>query len=187
MLDESVAERYAGALFEVSEACGKTDLWDKKLSQIAKSVENTPFLSKFLKYPFGSASEKKDIMKKVFGTFIDVQIMNFIFIIIDRGRASYLDLISKKYSECIKQSRGIVSAEVISAAPLSPSERARLARVLTQKEGRKVEPSFSCDPSLIGGVVIKMGGRVIDGSLSRALSIMKEKFANVDVSAVAGA
>ncbi len=182
MLDDSVAERYADSLFQVSEEAGKTDAWERQLAKIVRTVSDTPFLSEVMRYPFISAAEKREMIRKVFAPYSDQQVMNFLYVIIDRGRASYLGLISRRYSEIIMRSRGIVAAEITSACQLSPSEKARLNRVLSKREGCRVESVFKVDPSIIGGVVVRIGGRIIDGSLSRALSLMRGRFASVDVS-----
>ena len=137
-----------------------------------------------MKYPFALKSEKRDIFKKIFSSQIDQQVLNFIYIIVDHDRGAYLNLIYEKYAECIRKSRNILLAEITSAYELSSYEKTRLISAISRKEGRAVEASFKIDSSLIGGIVIKIEGKIIDGSLRKSLKDLGDSFAKADFSQV---
>ena len=183
MLDDSVAERYAEAFFSVAGEHEKEDIWKEQLSNIVTTVSKIPFLDKIMKYPFALKSEKRDIFTKVFSSQVDQQVLNFIYLIIDHDRGAYLNLIYEKYAECIRKSRRILLAEITSAKELSSYEQTRLISSISRREGRAVEASFKIDPSLIGGVVVKIEGKIIDGSLKKSLKDLADSFVKADFSA----
>lgn len=184
MLDDSVAERYAEALFSVAVEHEKMDIWKEQLSNIVTTVSRVPFLDKIMKYPFALKSDKRDIFTKVFSSQVDQQVLNFIYLIIDHDRGSYLKLIYEKYAECIRKSNNRLLAEITSAKELSKIEESRLVSAISRREGRIIEPIFKVDPSLIGGVVVKIEGKVIDGSLKKSLKDLGDSFAKADFSQI---
>ena len=175
MLDDSVAERYAEAFFSVAGEHEKVDIWKEQLSNIVTTVSRVPFLDKIMKYPFALKSEKRDIFTKVFSSQVDQQVLNFIYLIIDHDRGAYLKLIYEKYAECIRKSRNRLLAEITSAKELSMQEEARLISAISKREGRTIEASFKVDPSLIGGVIVK-----IEGSLKKSLRDLADSFVKAD-------
>ena len=183
MLDDSVAERYAEAFFSVAGEHEKEDIWKEQLSNIVTTVSNVPFLDKIMKYPFALKSEKRDIFTKVFSSYVDQQVLNFIYLIIDHDRGAYLNLIYEKYAECIRKSRRILLAEITSAKELSSQEKTRLTSAISKREGRAIEPLFKIDSSLIGGVIVKIEGRIIDGSIKKSLRDLADSFVKADFSA----
>ena len=182
MLDDSVAERYAEAFFSVAGEHEKEDIWKEQLSNIVTTVSNVPFLDKIMKYPFALKSEKRDIFTKIFSSQVDQQVLNFIYLIIDHDRGAYLHLIYEKYAECIRKSRRILLAEITSAKELSSYEKTRLISSISRREGRAIEASFKIDPSLIGGVIVKIEGKIIDGSLKKSLRDLADSFVRADFS-----
>ncbi len=180
MLDDSVAERYAEAFFSVAGEHEKVDIWKEQLSNIVTTVSRVPFLDKIMKYPFALKSEKRDIFTKVFSSQVDQQVLNFIYLIIDHDRGAYLKLIYEKYAECIRKSRNRLLAEITSAKELSMQEESRLISAISKREGRTIEASFKVDPSLIGGVIVKIEGKIIDGSLRKSLRDLADSFVKAD-------
>lgn len=182
MLDDSVAERYAEAFFSVAGEHEKVDIWKEQLSNIVTTVSRVPFLDKIMKYPFALKSEKRDIFTKVFSSQVDQQVLNFIYLIIDHDRGAYLKLIYEKYAECIRKSRNRLLAEITSAKELSMQEESRLISAISKREGRTIEASFKVDPSLIGGVIVKIEGKIIDGSLKKSLRDLADSLVKADFS-----
>lgn len=183
MLDDSVAERYAEAFFSVAVEHKKEDIWKEQLSNIVTTVSKIPFLDKIMKYPFALKSEKRDIFTKVFSSQVDQQVLNFIYLIVDHDRGAYLNLIYEKYAECIRQSRRILLAEITSAKELSSFEKTRLISALSRREGHAIEATFKIDSSLLGGVIVKIEGKIIDGSLKKSLKDLADSFVKADFSA----
>ena len=169
MLDNAVAQRYASSFFSVATTLGKEEVWKKQLDDIVKSVSNSPFLSKVINYHFISADKKKGMLDKLFKKSTDKQVMNFLYVILDNRRGVYLNLIYEKYIELVRDAQGFTNMEVVTAVDLSDAEKLKLSEALTVREGKRVELSFTVNPKIIGGAIVKSKGKVIDGSLLKKL------------------
>lgn len=182
MLDDSVAVRYAETLFQVALEKDKTEQWKNQLENFVQSVKGSQFLSNMLPYPLISVKDKKNMLKKVFSSKLDVQIMNFIYVILDNHRVQYINLIYDKYIQCIRDAAGIITAEVTTATVLSASEKAKLRNAISAREGCSVDVEFKTNPSLLGGAIVKSGGKIIDGSLQKTLRDIKNRLTNAGIS-----
>ncbi len=181
MLDEAVGLRYAQTFFLVASEQNKIEAWKHQLELIVSTVDANSFLSKILKSPSILRSVKKDIMVKVFELHVDVPVLNLVKILIDKGRAGYLALVLKMYHQQIMINRGVISSVVRTAVELSPAGKARMNNALSQKMGSSVESEFIVDASLLGGVVVTVDGKIIDGSLNRRMDELKSLIVNAPI------
>ncbi|WP_066633987.1 ATP synthase F1 subunit delta [Desulfolucanica intricata] len=175
MLRGAVARRYAQAVFDIAVEGDLLDNLESDLKGIVEIVESSPELQRILYHPQVTATDKKELMDNIFKDEISQVAKNFLFLLIDRRRELFLGDIVAEYINLANQHRNIVEVHVTSAVELADKEKKSLARVLDKLAGKKVQPDYAVDPSLIGGVVVRIGDRVIDGSIKTRLATLKDR------------
>lgn len=174
MLKGAVAGRYAEALYEIAVEKNMVDKLEEELRAVVNLLEEEPGLKKVLFHPRITAAEKKDVLKALLEDRISPVAMNFLCLVIDRQRETYLADIVEVFVDYANKARNIADVEVTSAVELGKDERKRLVKALGKMTGKEVRVNYSVDPSLIGGVVVRIGDKVIDGSIKTRLESMKE-------------
>lgn len=174
MLEGAVGSRYAGALFGIAERDGIVDKLELELDTIRDTIMSSRDLQKVMYYSQVNPDEKKAILKDIFKDKISGITFNFLFLLIDRQREAFLDSIVSTFKEMANQFRNTEQVLVTSAVELNENEKTELEKILGKLTGKKVQSSYSVDPLLIGGVVVRIGDRVIDGSIRNKLSSVRE-------------
>jgi F-type H+-transporting ATPase subunit delta len=174
-----VAVRYAKALADVVTAPGSGHDPAQILSQIQRVqalIQSSVDLKNALASPAVAPPRKRAVMAKLLQS-LDVadQVRNFIFIIIDHRRVQEFESIIDAYEHLIDDRLGFIRADVSSAHELNDAQRAALQTQLTRIAGREAKPRFTTDPSLLGGVVAKVGSTVYDGSVRGQLDRLRTK------------
>jgi F-type H+-transporting ATPase subunit delta len=168
-----VAQRYAQALLELGVAQGNVDRVVDELGTIATAWGTSPDLRNALENPLVSHPAKKAVMSELADQIgAAPTTRNALLLLIDRRRTRALPYIARTLRELADRRKGVVRAEVTTAAPLSDDFYARLQAQLEKMTGQHVVIDRQTDPSLIGGVVTRIGDRILDGSLrTRLLSL----------------
>jgi F-type H+-transporting ATPase subunit delta len=164
-----VAKRYARALFEVAKERGMIDRIEAELNDIVGAIKGNADLSKILLHPHISADAKKELAKELFHAHIAAETKNFLDIVIENGRESDLTGIAAAYVKLANEERGIADAIVTTAKPLSEAEQAELAEKFGKLINKQLRIQTVIDPSILGGVVVKIGDRLYDGSIKSKL------------------
>ena len=169
-----IARPYAAALFDLSQSEGSMDAVEAGLNDLQKlSVESADF-RRFLRSPVISADEKSGAVEAILSRAnLNGTVGNFVKVVARNGRLFALPAIIKAFKELAAQGRGEVTAEVTSAAALSAAQLKALAETLKQKLGKTVTLTEHVDPSLIGGLQVKVGSQMIDSSLKTKLTAIK--------------
>lgn len=165
-----VAKRYARALFEVAENRQIIDVVGQELAEIRNTVESSVELQQFLTHPQVSAEEKKSVLEKLFGEKFKQETMHFLSLLVDRRRESVLQDVTEEYIRLANEARGVADATVTSAKPLSDQEKQRLAEKFGQLLNKTLRLENTVDPAIIGGLVIRIGDRLYDGSVAGKLA-----------------
>lgn len=174
MLKGAVGSRYAGALFEIAERDGIIDKLEQELGIVLNTVTISRDLQKVLYSSHIIPDEKKAILNSVFKDRISKILFNFLCLLIDRQREVFLEDIVSVFTDLANRARNVEQVQVTSAMELKKKEKLELDKVLEKITGKKVRTSYSIDPFLIGGVVVRIGDRVIDGSIRNKLSSARE-------------
>jgi len=175
MLKGAVASRYAEALYEIATREKAVDQIEQELKALEAILDENDDLKKVLFHPQITAVDKKDFLQKLFGGKVAEVTMNFLALVVDRRREVFFADIVAEFVKMANASRNIVAAQVTSAVELNDKEKKEFDRLLAKLTGKKVQTSFGVDPSLIGGVVVRIGDKIIDGSIRTRLSAMKER------------
>ncbi|MBQ7456441.1 MAG: F0F1 ATP synthase subunit delta [Desulfovibrio sp.] len=179
MINTVVARRYANAIFALSEKEGDAVLTKrgKCLADLKDIIAETPGLDLTLKSPVVRVEEKKAVLSKLLDALgADKIVKNFCYLLADKERLAFLRDIAARYSELLDTKQGIVRGRVTTAIALSNDEKKSIRDELSKKCGGTIELDFAEDASILGGMVLHMGDRVLDASLRAQLSILRETF-----------
>ncbi|WP_120997137.1 F0F1 ATP synthase subunit delta [Stutzerimonas urumqiensis] len=169
----TLARPYAKAAFEYAQAHQQLASWSAMLG-LAAAVANDDRMQRVLKAPRLTSAEKADTFVEVCGNELDAQARNFIHVLAENERLALLPEISELFELYKAEQERSVDVEVTSAFALSAEQQDKLAKVLSARLSREVRLHAAEDPALIGGVVIRAGDLVIDGSVRGKLAKLAE-------------
>ena len=181
MAHDPIAARYAQALFESSQADGRSDEVLKDLCYIGGLLRDHAELRQLLWNPDVDPEDKIGILDRVLGGAWSDTVKAFVRMTVSMGRVEYLPQIVEAFQEAVDAAQGRLRVTVRSARPISEAALKRLKTKLEHREHKHVELETALDPSLLGGVQILLDHRVIDGSVSRQLSELRERLSAVRV------
>lgn len=178
---ELVAKTYAGALFEVALEEKSIDKYLEEINFIVDSCKKNPQFYQILNTPEIKNDEKKKVIDKVFGKKINKLIINFIKILIDKRRIKNLYLIAEKFESIVTDYKGIVKVTAVTAMPLDKDDIKKLKKRLALATGKEIKLDNQIDKDLIGGILIKLGDKVIDGTVKGKLEELEKKLTQIIV------
>jgi F-type H+-transporting ATPase subunit delta len=167
----TVARPYAEALFRVAKS-GDLNAWSAFVSELAQIGAN-PDVQAFAQNPNVSQAQLADAIASLVKSPLSPEAKNFISMLAENGRVVLLPEIGAQFNELKNASEGAADAHVTSAFDLSADQLAQLAATLEKKFGRKLNPTVTVDPSLIGGVRVVVGDEVLDTSVRAKLQQMQ--------------
>lgn len=165
---------YAAAAYALASAEGELDRVEQELFAVGRAVQTSPELRDALTNPALPLERKEQIVRDVVGAHASRVTVNLVSMFVAQGRGGDLAEIASALTEKRAASAGKAVAEVRSAVPLDDATIARLAAALERKTGRAVEVKSIVDPSVLGGIVTRVGDTVIDGSVARRLRSLRE-------------
>jgi F-type H+-transporting ATPase subunit delta len=160
-----VVRGYAQALVAIAEAEGELPAVEEELYSFAKALERETRLREALTDPALPADNKKELIRELLGERANPNTVNALAFLVEQGRARELGRIIEGLVEVAAERRQRQLAEVRSAVALNQRQRARLAAALSEATGRTVEVKVVVDPSVIGGIVARIGDEVFDGTV----------------------
>ncbi|HBW37791.1 ATP synthase F1 subunit delta [Desulfosporosinus sp. BICA1-9] len=172
MINGSLARRYSQALFEIASETS-LDSIDSDLRELTKLVEENAEVKGVLLHPHISLSVKKSIMEKLLGEDFGEVTRRFFYLLIDRKRENLLPLIQREFSRLADEARQVVEAKVASAIELSTTQLDDLKKSIKRMTGKDVRIISEVRAELIGGILVQVGDRVMDGTIAHALNRMR--------------
>ena len=170
-----VARRYARALYEEAERTSKLDAVDDDVELIRASLENARELRDFFKSPIISREKKEVVVTELFENRVDALTLRFLKLLIAKQRETIFPEIVVSYRDMRDAHLGIVRAKARVATPLSEPDRKQLVNALERMTDKNVRLEIEQDPDLLGGVVIRIGDTVYDGSVRHHLERLREQ------------
>jgi F-type H+-transporting ATPase subunit delta len=169
------ANRYAKALVDVLyPESGEAGL--EQLRKFRNLLREQPDARRLFENPTVPAERRKGLLKEIGSAFnLDRRLQNFLHILIDRNRLGLLDEVIDAYQKFLDEKMGIVRAFVTAAHPLDAAQRGELASKLETVTGKQIRMEVAVDPSLIGGVVARVGSTIYDGSVRQQLQSFKNR------------
>jgi len=169
-----IARPYAAALFDLAREAGAVADVEAGLDQVQSLLDTSDDFSRFTSSPTIPTDEKARVLDVILERAGLPEILaNTLRLLARNGRLFTLPALIAAYKALAAEYRNEVPAEVVSATDLSPAQRDALTQVLREKIGKTVTLSTKVDPSLIGGLIVKVGSQMIDTSLKTKLSAMK--------------
>ena len=171
---EYLDKRYALALYEVAEENNKVEEYLNDLRQICDLIDNNKDFYEVIKHPQISTKRKKETFINIFKGKIDDQLLSFLLILIEKGRILYLREKLNEMEKIHREKNNTLLAMIKTAVPLLDSEMENLNRILEKKYNKKNIITAEVDKSILGGVFIRVGNDVIDGTIKSKLDEMKD-------------
>ncbi|MDD3436514.1 MAG: ATP synthase F1 subunit delta [Candidatus Gastranaerophilales bacterium] len=168
--NELIADRYAQALVDIAKEGKLTyEKISDNLSLIEDILTQSKDLKEFLVNPLISIEDKKEIIEKVFSKEINVLIINFLKVLVDKNRFGAFEEVVNSYKKALDDINNITRVTVISAVEMTEEAKKKLKIKLEERLKKNVIPDFSINPDIIAGLVIKIGDNVVDMSLKHKL------------------
>ena len=175
MIRQSIARRYAKALFAVGEKDGKYRDYLREAGEILSTIEGEPRLKKALMLPLFEMDRRKDILSDFIKALsLSPPVAALLSLLLERDRMGYLPLIHGSFEHMVDEKEGRVKGVGYSAYPVSEAVKTRIEEALEEKLHKKVHLDIKEDKDLIGGIKVIVGGMRIDGSVKRQLELLNE-------------
>jgi F-type H+-transporting ATPase subunit delta len=175
MAADELIHGYAEALFSVVKAEGELDRVEDELYRFGKMLESNNDLKQVLSDQSIDRSQRVKVLEELLGGKVSAHTLGLLTFIVANNRGRQLPQILSELSELAAEERKHVVAEVRTAIPLNDQQRRSLAAALAKATGKKVDVKVLVDPSILGGVVSKIGDTVIDGSIKHRLEQLREQ------------
>ncbi|MED3623868.1 F0F1 ATP synthase subunit delta [Neobacillus thermocopriae] len=175
MSNSMVAKRYASALLQIAKEQQLLGVIEEELRVVKEVIQYTPELRAVLKSSRLTIEKKKEVVKQAFAT-VNPYVLNTLLLLIDRHRANEIVEVANQFIELANEEMGIAEAKVYSTRALTDEEREALSAVFAAKVGKsslKIENIVDSD--LLGGLKLRIGNRIYDGSLRGKLERLERK------------
>jgi len=173
MAKKVYTQRYAQAVFEIALETKELDRWQSDLQRIASLAEDDTILA-FLESPKIQFDDKAKLLSERLKD-VNPLVLNLVYLLAARGILRSLGDITNDYQQLLNSYRGIETAEVFTATNLDEKDKQRLAEHLSAIVGKKVALKTEVEPGLIGGVIAKIGGKLLDGSTRSKLEALRKE------------
>jgi len=177
MSSQSTARRYAAALFDVSSRAGSAEQAGRSLDQLSQLISGHPELTRVLSSPAVPVAVKRDIVNAVITAAggANTEVTRMIGMLAERDRLGELPGLAAAFSERLMDAQRVLRADVTTAVPLSDASRQALAAALSQATGKTITMTERVDPSIVGGVVARVGSFVYDASVTRQIERLRDR------------
>jgi F-type H+-transporting ATPase subunit delta len=177
-----VSTTYGDALFELAKEQDKIDDLAKEVKVVQTVLAQNPEFSKLMNHPKVGKDEKLQVVKEVFDTRVDNELVGFLRLVVEKDRYMEIDAILSYFADRVKEEKGIGVAYVTSAVKLSEIQKKLVEEKLIETTSYKeMEMNFTIDESLIGGLVIRIGDKVVDSSIKSKLSELTKQLMNIQL------
>lgn len=167
----TIARPYAEALFRVAQA-GNLGAWAELVSEMSQLAAH-PDMKAVADNPNVPGAEVASLFLSALKSPVTDELKNFVNMLVENDRLTVLPEIAAQFHDLKNASEGADDAEIASAFPLEGQQLAELVAALERKFGKKLQPSVTVDPSLIGGVRVRVGDEVLDSSVRARLAQMQ--------------
>ena len=178
MARKAYARRYAQAVFEIALKTGELDRWQADLKRIADVVSDATFMALLESPKFSFDAKARLLSERLEG--MNPLALNLAHLLTKRGRLGITAGIADEYQRLLDDHRGIEQAEATTAIPLGDEDRLKLTEYLADVVDKKVSLRSEVDPGLIGGITVRIGGKLLDGSIRSRLAALKRELVGAE-------
>lgn len=177
MAGAGAAKRYAQAAFEIAKQQNELDRWERDLSQLSQVLAGDK-VAEFFDNPVVPVAAKQEAIEKALPNKDQRYVRNLALLLLERGRLGQLPDVVSHFHSLVLQERGIAIAGVTTAVPLTEDEQSELKQRLSKMVGKSIELRPSVDPNIIGGLIVRIGDDLIDGSIRTQLNQLRNQMVN---------
>ncbi|MGB2768972.1 MAG: ATP synthase F1 subunit delta [Candidatus Zixiibacteriota bacterium] len=181
MIESRVAIRYATALFRTAKRTAQVESISRDLVTLSELLSTNVLLKNFMESPQVEEKDKKQLLTSAFKPLISEALFSFLMLVLSKHRIQYLVSMTEEFQRLVKEDQGIVEARLITARSLDQTLASQIREELEKNTGKKVEMKLEVDPSLIGGIVVILGDKIIDRSIRHQLSQLKDQMSALKV------
>lgn len=173
---EELAQVYARSLFQAAKQQGKLDELREQLGQFADAVQGNRDLQVFFFSPYFSSKEKQDALRRLL-VDADPQLLNFLELLIENHRMPVIFRIRRTFEHLWEQENRLLPVEITSAIELDDATTGSVVQRIGESTGRRVTLTTRVDPSIIGGIVVRVGNSILDASIRNRLEQLRKHVA----------
>ena len=166
------ARRYADAAFEIALRDGALEAWRDSLAAAAAAIQ-VPEVGRIVQNPALPIDARREVVERAAGRELAGPVRNLVVLLLQRRRLDLIPRIAEEYQRHLDRRAGITRATITSAAPLAAEAIASVKDRLAELTGGPVEATVQVDPALLGGLVVRFGDRLIDGSVRGRLERLR--------------
>jgi F-type H+-transporting ATPase subunit delta len=174
-----VSARYATALFDLALEKNEIDKINDDIALVSSVFKTDENLNKVLSSPQFDSEVKLSILKNTFGKYVGDDVMGLFTVVFSKNRESLLGEIMDVFLQKVREYKGIATAEVFSAKPLGDEKIEKITEKLSKKFNKRIEVKTIVDPSLIGGIKIRVCGHLIDGTVKKQIDDIKKSLLDI--------
>ena len=163
-------------MFEIASESNELERWLDDLTQLADSITNDEF-RQTLAAPRISMAQKEALIRESLGSSVGPLALNLMALLTSRGQVGMLPGIADRFQEMLDAHQGVERAEVVSAVSLTGEQQQQVTQMLNELSGKDVRLTTRVDPEILGGLVIRVGDKVMDGSARTRLQNMRRELA----------
>lgn len=177
-----VKAAYGDALFELAVEEDKADVLLEEAQAVLKAFSDNGELVKFLNHPKIETTKKQEVIENIFKNFVSGDMIGFLTLVVSKGRYNDIPDILSYFTDKVKEYKHIGVAYVTSASALSDRQKAEVEAKLLKTTGYKsFDMNYQVDKELIGGMVIRIGDRVVDSSIKTKLSELTKELLKIQL------
>ena len=171
----TIARNYAEALLVLARKANDLDGWGLAMNGVVTAMESDQRLRNFLAAPQISAAQKNAVIGKAFAAKLPKPMVRFLQKLVQNRRQMLLPQIAIEYGNLVDETTGRIHAQVTLSREASDADRNVIASQLSRAFAKTVVPHVDVNPAILGGVIVKVGDRVLDGSVRKRLKTLKAR------------
>ena len=181
MQESAVALKYARALFDSAVEEGKVDETAADVASVAALKKEDPTFLDFLVSPEVLTEHKLEFIDAVFAPRLIPLVANFLRLLVNKARINFLEEMCEEFERLAEEHKGKLRAQVLTAVPLEQDQEAKLKDRLNRITGKEILLEKRVDPQILGGMVVHLGNKILDGSLRHDLKRLRERLLHAEV------
>lgn len=173
MMNPTIARRYAQALYQEAQQQSRVEQVDADVALIRETLDGSRELVRLFESPIVAREKKEAVVRSLFAARVDQLTMEFLAMLIEKKREGLFPAVVRAYHALRDAQQGIVEAKARVASPLGEAEEKQLIGALERLSGKQVRLAVEHDPALVGGLVVRVGDTVYDGSVRHQLRSLR--------------
>tara|TARA_R110002020_G_scaffold89135_17_gene218243 strand:+ start:1942 stop:2508 length:567 start_codon:yes stop_codon:yes gene_type:complete len=179
-ISAGIAERYATAVFEIAKEGGSLKALETSIDDLSTALAESPDLAKLVSSPVFSRAEQRTGVTAVAEKMgVEPMLKNTLALMADKRRLFVLPALIQQLRNRLADERGEVTADVVTAKPLTKEQTAKLSETLAKQVGKTVKLNTAVDADIIGGLIVTVGSKMIDTSIRSRLGALQNAMKEV--------